>query len=251
MSFAVLVLAFAGCSTLFEAISPNDTTTGYTQAKNSSGETVYLRNRYVGPTPTPTATPWAYPTPEPTPYSTPEPRPKIESSDLGSEGGSHGYVETKKVTDVKDHPLAAEDEGSKSRGPGLGLEMGVNEKHFHLNAMLLHRFGFIDGKLGFSLFKSGDDLYAGFDLGARPRFAIVEDRFSVFAGVGAYAGDTKNCTTQYNVESCEKKFLVAGYLEGGIYLWNLSLFARRYAIEEAGRRVPSDIFYGVGFHTTY
>lgn len=251
-SLAFLFLTAASCSTLLESASPTDSTQGYSTTKNEKGQTVHRRQRYVGPSSTPV--PW--PTPSPTPWPTPVPlviqeietQRNVEPTIENLAGGT--VIESTRVTQLEDHPLYVEPKNSNKGGIGLGLELGFNQKHFHLNGMLLHEFGFVDGKLGISLFKSGDDLYAGLDLGARPKLKLNED-VALFAGLGVYGGDSKKCQTTNDIETCEKKFLFAGYLEAGAYLGSVSLFARKYAIEEAGRRIPSDLFYGIGFHTDY
>jgi hypothetical protein len=231
ISLAASALLLVGCSTLFESVNPNDTTTGYQATTNKNGETVYRRERYVGP---------PYSTPAPTPFPTPEPTPWPVASSLDARSSEAPLP----------NPSETSLDGEKTKpGLGLGVELSSDSQRFHLGAMIIGEIGFVDAKLGLSLFSGARDLYAGFDLGVRPKYEF--GHYAVFAGLGVYAGDTKNCTTDNYVETCEKKFLYAGYAEVGVYLWNISLFARSYNIEEAGKRIPSDTFLGIGFQTDY
>lgn len=239
-----------------ESVDPRETTTNYVETKNASGETVYRRDRYVGPSLAP------YPTP--TPYPTPVPAPPLSSAPVAGvpvsaapiseplvstpSGPNNLVVKTHAPVQLADAPPTPEEEKARKRF-GLGAELSSDSKRTHLGVMVLGDFDFVEAKLGLSLFKGSNDWYAGFDLGARPK--IQFDHFALFGGVGIYGGDTKSCTIQNSIESCEKKFLYAGYVEAGVYLWSLSLFARSYNIQEAGKTIPSDTFYGVGFRTNY
>lgn len=240
--FSILLAGtFSGCSTMMEAVSPNDSTRGYTKTKTASGETVYRRERYAAPPPA-----HYHPPPEPVVIVEPPPPPPSYQPDPYPQD-NHLVVhreEPIQLTDTQASPPTSDHTWA------LGVEASSDSKRAHLGALVFKKFDWLEAKAGISLFSADKDLYGGFDLGLRPMYQVV-DNFSVFGGVGVYGGDAKRCSYDGDVEDCEKRFLFAGYVEAGVYLWNISLFARSYDIEEAGKKIPSDTFFGVGIRTTY
>jgi hypothetical protein len=238
IGFAVLI---SGCNTLLEVASPSDTSTGYRQTKNSKGQTVYRRERYVAP---------AYAEPEPTPIPDPVYLPVYADEPVQDNHLVETRAEPIQLSDSHRYSAPAA-QPSVDNNWALGTEVSSDGKRTHLALEVFRRFDWLELKIGGSLFRADTDLYAGFDVGLRPTLQIV-DHVSLFGGAGLYGGDTKSCSySPSGIEECEKKFLYAGYVEAGVYLWNLSLFARSYNIEEAGKAIPSDTFYGVGLRTTY
>lgn len=249
LGFALsLAAVLCGCHTVLEAVSPNDTTTGYRKTTNSNGETVYQRERYVGPSyggPGPLPTPTPLPTPIPTPFPVVvEPAPL-----LGTEPVQDNNLVVRRAEPVQLSDTAKSD-SVWARGWAFGAEASSDSKRAHVGALVFKELEWVEAKAGISLFSADKDLYAGFDLGLRPMLKIADD-VSIFGGAGVYGGDAKRCTYDNSIESCEKRFLFAGYLEAGVYLWNFSLFARSYNIEEAGKKIPSDTFLGIGLRTSY
>ncbi len=238
-AIALAALVATGCNTLMEAASPNDTTLGYRKETNSSGETVYRRERYVAPRYEPE------PTPVPAPVVIVDPQPV--------------YRQDNNLVERRAAPIQLADAPSTSSSPSLendgtwafGGELSSDSKRTHFGIDVFKKFDWLEARAGVSLFRADKDMYAGFDAGLRPMIDIF-DGLTVFGGIGLYGGDTKRCSYAGNVESCEKRFLYAGFVEGGVYIFkNVSVFARSYNIEEAGKKIPSDTFFGIGLRTAY
>lgn len=219
-----------GCHTMSESSSYNGTSqqTSY-QTKNQDGETVHrtvrVANRNtIDVTPitpiTPVYTAPTYPTAAAA-TSKPEAHATTSSARSSSAAGFNG-----------------------------SLDLAWTSGHLHMGAHAGLSFSeWFMVRLGLSAFVS-KDLYLGGDLGTR--FHAPLGWIRPFVGAGAYFGDSKKCSYEYNssvganVEICDKKFLSAGYGEAGIEFGHVSIFVRDYRLFRAGLSVPTEMFWGVG-----
>ncbi|MDX9731325.1 MAG: hypothetical protein RBT63_06100 [Bdellovibrionales bacterium] len=215
-----------GCHSLMESASPYDRGSGYKKTTNEHGETVYRRTQPVAPAPIPIVSPTPYPT-----YIQPEPVKPVASSNTSSDNGLN-----------------------------LHLELATTKGHLHIGAHIGFQVTSVfEPRLGLSFFSSdtfrsgeSSELYAGVDLSSRFYWPGLST-FRPFVGIGAYFGDTKQCVEERNPhtwireETCEKKFLSAGYAELGFELAQWTVFMRNYSIIRAGINIPSDFFLGVGY----
>ena len=130
------------------------------------------------------------------------------------------------------------------------LDLAWTSGHLHMGAHAGISFTeWFAIRFGLSAFAS-KDLYLGGDLATR--FHAPLGWIRPFVGAGAYFGDSKKCSNEYNsslgvsVEICDKKFLTAGYGEAGIEVGHVSIFVRDYRLSRAGLSVPTEMFWGVG-----
>ena len=216
-------LALTGCSTFHELTTPGETTRGYVETRNSQGETVYRRERVVSPLAAPA---------EPDPRSGTSPSLLNPSEPMGvAPTATNASGQAPAEEGRADAFFSAELAAAKGYGQ-IGIAIGKET------------WSFMDLRGGVSLF-FGSETYAGFDLGARAKMKF--GLLSPFVGLGGYLGDTKSCSTQNFVETCDKKFLSAAFTEVGVFIWALTLFYRNYSIEEAGRKVPTTYSIGLGY----
>jgi hypothetical protein len=222
--------AVVSCSTMHEAFSPSDSTSGYQQKTNEKGETVHRRERDLRDAPI--ATPLA-----PAPVATPVPLARTPSP----QAQTNFQDETQSPYYNSENALSPRE----SSGYFVGGELALAENHGQLGVSVGKEiWSFVDLRGGASLF-FGNDAYAGFDLGARAKLPL--GNVTPFIGLGGYIGDVKKCVRDGFVEVCEKKFLSAGFTEIGLFLWDISVFFRNYNIEEAGKIVPSAHSFGIGY----
>jgi hypothetical protein len=148
-------------------------------------------------------------------------------------------------------PQTTTSSAGSSSGAGLkgSLDLAWTSGHVHMGAHAGLSFSeWFMVRLGLSAFVS-KDLYLGGDLGTRFHAPIGWIR--PFVGAGAYFGDSKKCSNEYNssigatVEICDKKFLSAGYGEAGIEFGHVSIFVRDYRLFRAGLSVPTEMFWGL------
>lgn len=237
------VFVFSSCNTLMESSDPYRPAPTYTATKNQKGETIYVSER---PKPTYVSPPVIYPV-QPT-YPIPVTNPNV------------GLYPTPGATITPSQPTyypGNQNEGSSTvnldpsskNDFNAFLEMSRTKGNTHLG----FHFGgssneILYGRLGGSMFFSGDELFMGLDVSGRAY--IPTKKVQPFAGAGLYWGDTKKCTDGYSngqpVERCEKKFLGAGYVELGLEVMNISVFWRDYNITRAGLSVPTESFWGIG-----
>lgn len=286
---AAVCFALSGCSTMMETVTPGDSSSGYVKKKNKDGQTVYRRVRKIEPVheepieigyieheadegeainvapppPPPSAPPQPPAQVNPVPVGVPPAGSASSGAAVGiaSPAAPGGVTTAPPLPPPQPRSWQPEPEPAitdPGHGFALGGELGADGKHMHLALDVYKEFAdFIEGKIGVALFKGDTDLYAGFDIGIRPKIKFgSEKQFAVFAGVGGYGGDSKACSTDVDedgegTETCDKKFLFAGYVEGGVYFHDLSVFVRSYNINEADKQIPSNTFFGIGFHTSY
>lgn len=227
MSFQLLA-----CSTMFESTDPW-ANTPYEVSKNEAGETVYTRKQYTGP---------VYHEKTPNYFEQ-----SIRLSEAAAPKKEAVYGLPLPESEVSIEPKDSKD---LSLIGGLGLEYAAGDNNQHLG---VHIFGspseWLQIRGGFSLFLS-KDVFAGFDLSVR--LMPIDAEVKPFVGLGGYLGDTKKCVrTAFEVETCEKKFLEAGYAELGLSYKNFFLFYRDYSIKRAGLSVPTDYFIGIGANTSW
>jgi len=218
------ISALTACHSMSESTSYSDTNRQTTyQTKNQDGETVHRTVRVADRNPIVIApvTPM-YPLPVTSPVK-PEPHAKMANASPATTSGFKG-----------------------------SLDLAWTSGHLHLGAHAGMNFSeWFMVRLGLSAFAS-KDLYLGGDLATR--FHAPLGWVRPFVGVGAYFGDSKSCTYEYNtslganVEICDKKFLSAGYGEAGIEFGHVSVFVRDYRMFRAGLSVPTEIFWGLGLH---
>lgn len=231
-------LTLVGCHTMGESYSPSTSRQTSYQTKNQDGETVHRTVRVAQQNPviitpiTPTYPQPVYPTPV---ASQPVARPTDgQPSKLENESSST-------TTNAK---------ASGASGFNGSLDLAWTSGHLHMGAHAGISFTeWFTIRLGLSAFAS-KDLYLGGDLATRLHAPLGFVR--PFVGAGAYFGDSKKCSNEYNsslgasVEICDKKFLTAGYGEAGIEFGHVSVFVRDYRLSRAGLSVPTEMFWGVG-----
>ncbi|MBN8541828.1 MAG: hypothetical protein J0L82_15665 [Deltaproteobacteria bacterium] len=244
MKIAFLVLSvstLAGCHTMGESYSSSTSHQTSYQIKNHDGETVHRTVRVAERYPvviTPVAPTYpqpVYPAPITAPVSAP--------------GSAPVATEPVKI-DNELPPATASAKSSSKTGFNGSLDLAWTSGHLHLGAHAGISFTeWFMVRLGLSAFAS-KDLYLGGDLATR--FHAPLGRVRPFVGAGAYFGDSKKCSTDYNssigvnVEICDKKFLSAGYGEAGIEFGHVSIFVRDYRLFRAGLSIPTEMFWGVG-----
>jgi hypothetical protein len=229
--FLVLSSLTSGCHSLMEASDPSDSTSGYRETKNASGETVFVRERPVSS--------WA-PAPLPAPIAAPP-------SSIGS-GAPRTALASPENGVSRPPPLV--NSLSATSPLRTGIEAALTDGHAHLGLHAgLNSSPYFEPRIGLSLFAS-KDLYAGLDASLRLRMPLGE--LKPFVGLGGYLGDTKECGMGWSVETgryeeiCVKKFLSAGYAEAGLEWGHLSVFVRDYRLTRAGLHVPTKTFVGLG-----
>lgn len=131
----------------------------------------------------------------------------------------------------------------------LTLESAITQGNLHLGGHIgMNWNDNVETRLGWSLFFS-KDVYSGIDLSTRFRFPI--ENLKPFLGLGIYMGSTEECSTVrsagYDLEVCDKKYLSSGYGELGIEYQNFSLFIRDYRLVRADLRIPTNLFWGIGY----
>lgn len=210
----------------------------YVQTKNSSGETVHVRERIKSnyssaPIIYPTPLPVVYPSPVASPFQPSRPIPSLPGIPFGEPSSiSTGFT------------------ANSDAGGNFFVEHSSAAGHSHLGLHL----GFGDFKdnwvprIGVSLFGSEGTTFAGFD-GSMRGYVVLDD-LRPFVGAGVYVGDTKTCTDRNEfgtvIERCEKKFLSSGFVEAGLEYKNFSVFWRDYAVNRAGLSIPTKQFFGIG-----
>ncbi len=207
------------------------------QTKNQDGETVQRTVRTAERYPviitpvTPTYPQPVYPSPVVTPVA---PQDATRPTNIENEAQST----TRSATSFSE------------TGFNGGLDLAWTSGHIHMGVHAGLSFtNWFMARLGLSAFAS-KDFYLGGDLATR--FHAPLGWVRPFVGAGAYFGDSKKCSNEYNsslgvtVEVCDKKFLSAGYGEAGIEFGHVSIFVRDYRMFRAGLSIPTEMFWGLG-----
>lgn len=231
------VSTLAGCHTMGESYSSSASHQTSYQTKNQDGETVQRTVRVAERYPV-VVTPVAPTYPQPT-YPSPVVTPVTSPAATGPTRIENEAHSTNKSAN-----------SPSNSGFNGSLDLAWTSGHLHLGVHAGISFTeWFMARIGLSAFAS-KDLYLGGDLATR--FHAPLGWIRPFIGAGAYFGDSKKCSNEYNstlgvsVEICDKKFLTAGYGEAGIEFGHVSIFVRDYRLSRAGLSVPTEMFWGVG-----
>lgn len=197
-------------------MDPNDSPYGYVKTENEDGEAVFKRKRILK----------SNQEDESQTVSSLQPAPKASAT-------SAPVPKTSKET-------------SQSQ---VLFEISGGDGHLHTGIGLSAAFDHLELRAGASLF-TAKSFYAGLDASARVKAPIKE--IVPFVGAGGYGGDSKDCEETREsgklVETCEKKFLSAFYLEAGLRFKDFALFTRKYNIDEAEISLPVKYLWGANFY---
>ena len=223
----LFIFLLQSCATVSELVDPNDQVLGYKKVETEEGKTEFKRKRLI------------------------------------DDGLDDALLIEEVVPDLQE-PLMVKKEFAEAKSEdakpdlkkkvgrsGFVFETALHDEYLHIGPAF--RFELDDNpftfKLGVSLFSTQQATYAGFDLGSRwniYRFGDVEP----LVGVGLYAGDRKECEDTFEdgefYEECTKSFLTATYLELGLRIKDVTIFAREYGINDAGIEIPVKRFLGIG-----
>lgn len=221
VSSIILLFIFwlQSCSTVSEVFDPNDSPLGYSEKQNEEGKTIYVRKRRLsGPRDLPVTT---------------EVEPDLLLDD--------NIVST--AAPIR--PSLSKDES------GFIFEGAFQDDYIHIGPGFEFRSydSPLSLKLGVSLFSGIEASYAGFDLAGRWHIFKMGD-IEPLVGAGLFLGDRKECKEVFEErtlqEECIKSFLSAAYLEFGLKIKRFTVFVRDYGITDAGLKVPTKRFFGIG-----
>ena len=206
------LFTFSSCSTFSEFLSEDDEPYNYKKTTDQKGRVVYKRRRVIKP------------------KKIEEPRANIQVSGVVKDSTPSKERSYKVVFDIA--------QGKDLLHMGGGLAFNLSE-YFRLIG-------------GVSIFDA-HKVYAGFDIKGEIYKQI--GRVAPYLGVAGFLGDSKKCRLAYDnfqdeyIESCEKTFLKASYLELGIRYDHIGFFIRNYQIEDAGIDISDARFFG--FHLNF
>lgn len=193
--YSFCFLTLSGCSTVAEVLIEGSSPTEYSKTTDSSGNSMYVRQRVLSPSED-------FFRPSPLLYS------PIDFSSVADEASFANTVNAENSVAI---------DGEISNSLAVSISANENTANGDLSFEWLNEY--MSGGVGIA-FVSSDKSYFGFNAGVRAHFPWT---VSPFVGVGLYGGDSKTCTYEnlgygYQNEICEKYFLMAVTADAGIQL---------------------------------